>query len=94
MTEQIIAKMIDFCQGNQQDIAHFLKVYAYARTVGKLEGLDETTQETLEIAAIVHDIACPLCREKYGSAAGNLQEQESEALHRTFQREYKHDSRK
>ncbi|RKJ40909.1 HD domain-containing protein [Acutalibacter sp. 1XD8-33] len=93
MTEQIIAKMIDFCQGNQQDIAHFLKVYAYARTVGKLEGLDETTQETLEIAAIVHDIACPLCREKYGSAAGNLQEQESEALLRPFLREFQLDSR-
>ena len=32
----------------------------------------------LEIAAIVHDIACPLCREKYGRADGYLQEQESE----------------
>ena len=37
MTEQIIAKMIDFCQGNQQDIAHFLKVYAYARTVARAQ---------------------------------------------------------
>lgn len=89
MTEKIIAKMIDFCQGNQQDIAHFLKVYAYARTVGKLEGLEETAQTTLEIASVVHDIACPLCREKYGSAAGNLQERESEGLLRPFLEEFR-----
>lgn len=88
MTEKIIAKMIDFYQGEKPSVAHFLKVYAYARTIGLLEGLDSRTQETLEVAAIVHDIACPLCREKYGSAAGNLQEQESEALLRPFLAEF------
>ncbi len=44
---------------------HFLKVYAFAKTLGEAEGLDARTQETLELAAVVHDIACPLCREKY-----------------------------
>ena len=29
--------------------------------------LTPQTQETLELAAVVHDIACPLCREKYGN---------------------------
>lgn len=88
MTEKIIAKMIRFYQGEKPRVAHFLKVYAYARTIGLLEGLDSRTQETLEIAAIVHDIACPHCREKYGSAAGNLQERESEALLRPFLAEF------
>ncbi|MCI9552688.1 MAG: HD domain-containing protein [Acutalibacter sp.] len=84
MTGQIISGMIDYFQGNKEDVAHFLKVYAYARAIGLLEGLDQESQETLEVAAIVHDIACPVCRKKYGSAAGHLQEQESEAVLRPF----------
>lgn len=80
MKERLIAKMIDYYRGNKKDVAHFLKVYAYAETIGRLEGLDAETQRTLELTAIVHDISCPLCREKYGSAAGKHQEAESEAL--------------
>lgn len=88
MKEKIISKMIDFYRGNRSDVRHFLKVYAYAQTIGRLEGLDEKTQETLEIAAVVHDIACPLCREKYGNTSGNHQEAESEALLRIFLSEF------
>ena len=88
MTEKIIEKMIDYYQGNKRDVAHFLKVYAYARAIGLMEGLSAADQDTLEIAAVVHDIACPFCREKYGSAAGNLQERESEALLRPFLSEF------
>lgn len=88
MTEKIIEKMIDYYQGNKRDVAHFLKVYAYARAIGLMEGLSAADQDTLEIAAVVHDIACPFCREKYGSTAGNLQEKESEALLRPFLSEF------
>ena len=41
----------------------------------------------LEVAALVHDIACPLCREKYGSTEGKLQEQEGPALTVEFLRD-------
>ena len=61
---QMIQKMIDFYEGSVHDVEHFLKVLSYAGMIGKLEGLDEKTQDILEMAAIVHDIACPLCREK------------------------------
>ncbi len=81
---EILTLMIDQSQNNLHDIAHLLKVYAYARTIGELEHLDERTQKTLEAAAIVHDIACPLCREKYGDTSGHHQELESEALLRPF----------
>ena len=84
-----MAKMIAFSQGNLSDINHFLKVYAFAKTLGELENLNEETQDILEIAAIVHDIACPLCREKYGCTAGNYQEMESENLLREFFAEFK-----
>ena len=50
MKERIVNKMIDFYRGNRSDVRHFLKVYAYAQTIGRLEGLDEKTQDTLEIA--------------------------------------------
>ena len=34
------------------------------KTIGELEGLDADTQFILEVAAITHDIVCPLCRKK------------------------------
>ena len=71
--EEIMKKMIDLAAGNHRDINHFMKVHSFARTIGRMEGLDEETQYVLEAAAIVHDIACPLCREKYGNTAGRLQ---------------------
>ena len=77
-------KMIGFYAGNRHDVAHFLKVWALARTIGELEGLDARTQEVLELAAVVHDIACPLCREKYGNTDGKNQERESAALVEAF----------
>lgn len=85
---KIKAKMIDFYEGNLADINHFLKVSALAELMGTLEGLDKEEQETLALAAIVHDISCPLCREKYGNTNGKHQERESEALLRPFLAEY------
>lgn len=77
-------RMIDLYRGNLHDIEHFLKVHQYASLIGRSAGLDADTQEQLELTAIVHDIACPLCREKYGSAKGSYQEAESEPLVRAF----------
>lgn len=81
---EILCKMITQSNGNKHDIAHFLKVYTYARLIGEREQLDARTQETLEITAIIHDIACPLCREKYGNTNGKHQEQESAPLVEEF----------
>ena len=46
--------------------------------------MDKNTQTVLEVAAIVHDIACPLCREKYGNTNGKYQEKEGEILTAEF----------
>lgn len=73
-------KMISYSNGNLHDISHFLKVWGYAKTIGELENLDPETQFILEAAALTHDIACPLCREKYGTASGPLQEKEGMIL--------------
>ena len=88
---EAMKKMILFSNGNQHDINHFLKVHAYAATIGACEGLPEDTLQTLELAAIVHDIACPLCREKYGNTNGNYQQ--LEAAHTGFFCRYRHSRR-
>ena len=80
----VIAKMIAYSDGNKHDIAHFLKVYTYARMIGEMENLTERKQETLEIAAVIHDIACPVCRVKYGNTNGSNQEKESPELVEKF----------
>ena len=77
-----IQKMIEFSNGNLHDINHFLKVYTYAKTIGELEQLSKKEQFTLELASILHDVACPMCREKYGNTNGKMQEKEGEPLAR------------
>ncbi len=84
MIAKAIEKMIAFYRGNIHDIDHFIKVWGYAKTIGELEKLDRYTQQTLELAAIVHDIACPLCREKYGNTEGKHQEKEGIPLAKEF----------
>ena len=81
---EAMQKMILLSDANFHDINHFLKVHAYALTIGACEGLSQAQRYTLELAAIVHDIACPLCREKYGNTNGKYQEQEGAPLTRAF----------
>lgn len=74
MISRILKAMIDYSEGSRHDINHFIKVWTYAKTIGELENLDQHTQDTLEIAAIVHDIACPSLRAEFGHADGKKQE--------------------
>ena len=83
-SSEALKRMIDFSDGNIHNIDHFLKVWAMAKTIGELEVLDKHTQEVLELAAVVHDISCPLCREKYGNTNGKNQELESPPLVTAF----------
>lgn len=80
----VMNKMITFSFGNLHDVAHFMKVYTFARTIGIKENISTEKQEILEITAIIHDISCPLCRIKYGNTNGKYQELESPALVREF----------
>lgn len=73
---ELMEKMLALSDGNIHDIDHLIRVWTYAKTIGELEYLDNETQFVLEAAAIVHDIACPLCRKKYGNTNGKHQEEE------------------
>ena len=81
---QIMEKMIAYSEGNIHDIDHLIRVWTYAKTIGELENLDNDTQFFVEVAAITHDIACPLCREKYGNTNGKYQEEEGVPLVKEF----------
>ena len=81
---EVMEKMIAFSDGNIHDIDHLIRVWTYAKTIGELERLDAEKQYILEVAAITHDIACPLCRQKYGNTNGKYQESEGEPMVRVF----------
>ena len=87
----VLTKMIAYSDGNKHDIAHFLKVFTYAKMIGEMENLSERQQEILEIAAVIHDISCPFCREKYGNTNGSNQEKESPELVDDFLKDMKID---
>lgn len=68
-------KMIAYDAGDAARIQHFTKVHSYAALIGRGEGLDEQTQQTLEAAAIVHDIGIHPSEQLYGDCAGKHQEE-------------------
>ncbi|HIZ22740.1 MAG TPA: HD domain-containing protein [Candidatus Blautia faecigallinarum] len=71
--------MIAYDCGDLRRIEHFIKVYGYASAIGRLEGLNPRELETLEIAALLHDIGIKVSEEKYHSSAGKYQELEGPA---------------
>lgn len=88
LVSQILEDMIHYSKGNLHDIAHFMKVYSFARTIAVEEGLKDDLLFSIEITAILHDISCPLCRIKYGNTNGKHQEEESGPLVKDFLKDY------
>lgn len=77
--DRLARSMMEFYRGDAEQIQHFVKVYTYAGWIAKWEGLDEETCERIAAAALTHDIGIKPAKEKYGSSAGPLQEQEGPA---------------
>ena len=71
----LMEEMIAFDAGDPRRIQHFVKVHAFARYIGRREGLTGELLETLEAAAYVHDIGIRLAEERYGHSSGKLQEE-------------------
>ena len=70
-----IQKMIEFYKGNLHDINHFLKVWAMAKTIGELEGLDAHAQEVLELMGRTqanHHFVPDIMRSIWIKYAGNV----------------------
>lgn len=76
--------MIGYYKGDILRINHFTKVHGFAIQIGKMEDLNVKQMETLEVAALVHDIGIKISEEKYNSSAGKYQEEEGPALAKEF----------
>lgn len=74
--DRLLYAMMEYEKGCPKRVQHLLKVYEFARMIGKMEGLDTHTQFVLESAAVVHDIGIRPALEKYKSSAGSYQEVE------------------
>ncbi|HAX18211.1 MAG TPA: HD family phosphohydrolase [Actinobacteria bacterium] len=80
MIEKVIEKMIFYFEKDRKMINHTLKVFGFASTIGRLEGLPEEKQLTLELSSILHDIGIKISREKYNSSDAQYQEKEGPAI--------------
>jgi len=73
---RVLHAMISYYTADARRVNHFLKVYGYAKAIGTMEGLDATTQGTLEIAALTHDIGIRNSEMKYHDSNGEHQQLE------------------
>ncbi|MCI6247617.1 HD domain-containing protein [bacterium] len=73
--DELYLKMVDYYADDPARIQHFVKVHSFAALIGRQEGLDPQTQQTLEAAALVHDIGIRPAEAQYHSADGRYQEQ-------------------
>lgn len=92
MIEELIREMIRVNGEDTRRVAHALKVYGIAKCIAGCEGVSAHTQQTVEAAAVLHDIAIRLCEQKYGSCAGPLQEQEGPGVARPLLQKYTQDT--
>ena len=73
---QLIDSMITLFEGDARRINHFLKVYAFAKTIAEQEQLGPDLQEIVEVVAITHDIGIRTSETKYGTSNATLQQTE------------------
>ncbi len=88
MITKILTKMIDYSNKNIHDINHLVKVHTFAKLIGEMEDVSKEELFIIEVASILHDIACALCREKYGNTNGKKQEIEGLILCKEFLEEF------
>lgn len=74
MINAVLQEMILYFEDDVKRINHALKVYAFARLLGQMEGLSAQKQDVLELAAVLHDIGIHEAERKHGSTAGKHQE--------------------
>ena len=75
-TARVIDAMMGYYAGDTRRINHFLKVYGFAKAIGEMEKLSADMQDTLELAAVTHDIGIKNSELKFGSSAGGYQQTE------------------
>ena len=75
-TEKLIFETMKFFGGDEKRVQHFIKVHSLSKLIAKGEEVEKDVLETVEAAAIVHDVGIKPSEEKFGSCDGKLQESE------------------
>ncbi|WP_169733587.1 HD domain-containing protein [Clostridiisalibacter paucivorans] len=81
---QLLLMAVLFKNGHPRRTQHILKVYSLSKLIGEHENLSPEKQQLLCAAAILHDIAIKLCKEKYGDACQENQQIEAPSLVKHF----------
>lgn len=68
-------RMIAHDHGNPKRIQHFMKVAAFAVTIGRGEGADPHMLYVLESLGLIHDIGSRIAEEKHGYYTSAMQEE-------------------
>ncbi len=80
MTGKIINEMIKINGQDTKRIDHALKVFGIAKSIAEQEALGPSELQTLEIAAVLHDIGIRHCEQTFGTCSGKMQEQYGPAI--------------
>ena len=72
----VLNKMIAYFGSDVRRINHALKVYGFAAAIAKCCGVTEDEENTMLLAAALHDIGIHEAVRKYHSTAGKYQEME------------------
>jgi HD superfamily phosphodiesterase len=76
--------MIEYLGNDVLRINHALKVYGFAGIICRSESLSREQVDTVEIAAVLHDIGIPISEKKYNSCIGKYQELEGPPIARAI----------
>ena len=49
---EVVKKMVEYSKGDLHDINHFMKVYAYAKTIAEGENLSPEQQKLVEVRLV------------------------------------------
>ena len=69
-TAKLLSLMAEYNEGDPKQVQHSLKVHSFAAAIAAQEVLDAETADTLEAAALMHDVGIRKAREVYGFSAG------------------------
>lgn len=83
-TGQVITAMLDYNHDSPELCNHALKVFGYAKGIGETEGLPAEVQQSLEVAAVLHDIGIRISEVKYHSFSGKYQQIEGPSIARAM----------
>lgn len=92
MDGKILMKMIEYFGNDIKRINHALKVYGFAKAIAGGENLDGRLFETVETAAVLHDIGIKEAERRHNSSAGIYQELEGPPIAGTILENLKYSS--